>query len=162
MPSVWSSAGQESRAKSELGLTSVEQQRMLRNNNGVISTYMSEKDARSNEAENEDQKIADKELKKIATDRLKAAAALRFTAAIISAVGTIAKTAASSQSQGGVNWATAIPALVNGIGNVYSKWLDLQKQEAESDAISEELGRLKSDRMKTGSHVKALDANPYA
>lgn len=162
MPSVWSSCGNESRSKSELGLVSVEQQRQLRNNNGIVSTYMSEKDARSNEAENEDQKIADKELKKIASEHLRTAAQIRFIGAILNAIGTIAKIAMSSGSQQGVNWATAIPELVNGLGNVYSKWLDLQKQEAEVDAVNDELGKLKGDRTTTAGHVKALDANPYA
>jgi len=123
---------------------------------------MSEKDARSNEAENEDQKIADKELKKIASEHLRTAAQIRFIGAILNAIGTIAKIAMSSGSQQGVNWATAIPELVNGLGNVYSKWLDLQKQEAEVDAVNDELGKLKGDRTTTAGHVKALDANPYA
>jgi hypothetical protein len=161
MTSVWSTAGNESRSKSELGLVSVEQQRQLRNNNGIISTYMSEKDARSNEAENEDQKIADKELKKISSEHLRTAAQIRFIGAVLNAIGTIAKIAVSAGSQQGVNWATAIPELVNGLGNVYSKWLDLQKQEAEVDAVNEELGKLKDDRTTTAGHVKALDANCY-
>lgn len=159
---VWSSAGAESRSKSELGLTSVEQQRMLRNNNGITSTYMSEKDARSGEAENEDQKIADKELKKIATEHMKNAAQLSFIGSILNAIGTIAKISVSSASQQGVNWATAIPGLLNAWGDVVTKYLDMQKQEAELDAINEELGKLKAARMQTAAHVRALDANPYA
>lgn len=159
---VWSSAGAESRSKSELGLTSVEQQRMLRNNNGITSTYMSEKDARSGEAENEDQKIADKELKKISSEHMRKAAQLRFIGSVLNAIGTIANIGMSAGSQQGVNWATAIPGLLNALGDVVNKYLDLQKQEAEVDAVNEELGKLKGDRMQTAGHVRALDANPYA
>ena len=159
---VWSSAGAESRSRSELGLTSVEQQRMLRNNNGITSTYMSEKDARSSEADSEDQKIADKELKRISTEHMRQAATLAMYGAVIGALGTITKITISSASGKGVNWTTAIPDLLNAVNNVVQKYLDRQKVDAEVDAVNEELGRLKSDRTQTAGHVKALDANPYA
>ena len=159
---VWSSAGAESRSRSELGLTSVEQQRMLRNNNGITSTYMSEKDARSSEADGEDQKIADKNLKKVSSEHMRTAANLALAGAIIGAIGTITNIALSSTSAQGVDWFKAAPDLLNALNNIAQKWLDTLKADAEVDAVNKELNRLKSDRLQTAGHVKALDTNPYA
>ena len=72
--SVWASAGNFSRAQSEFGLVNVEQQRMLRNNNLITSKVMGEKDARSQEADDQRLKAADLSFKKLAADFSKEAA----------------------------------------------------------------------------------------
>jgi hypothetical protein len=158
---AWASASSESRSRSELGLLFQEQSRQARNANGIAATYMSEKDARSGEKEGTDNKIADKELKLISSEKLRSAAQAMFLSAIVGAVGTVAKITTNSVRGGGVDWLSAIPQILNAVNDVVQKWLDMQKQEAEVDAVNEELGRLNDDRMQMAGHVAALQANPY-
>ena len=61
-----------------------------------------------------------------------------------------------------VNWSTALKDLTNGVFSYMNKVLELQKIDAEVDAIQEDLNRLNAQRMQTDEAVAALDANPYA
>ena len=158
---IYSYAGNLSRSMSELGLTTVEQQRMLRNNNVLTSTFMSEKDARAGEADDNQLKIADLNFKKISAQASRKAANLAFIGAILNLAGTALKVGVSA-GRGKTNWATAIPDLVNGFGAVASKYMDKMKASAEEDAVDEDLRRLNGEKAKIDDAVAALDANAYA
>lgn len=159
---VWASAGSLSRASSELGLLNVEQQRMLRNQNQLTATKMSETDARAAESEDETQKVADKTAKKISADLTQTAADLRIASAIFALVGTLNSSFNhGSNTEGKTNWAKAIPAVTNGMFAVFNAIMEANKAKEEADAIGEELGRVKADKKGSNKGVRALDANPY-
>jgi len=161
---AWSSAGNMTRAISELGLTSVEQQRMLRNNNLVTTTFMGEKDARAQEKSDQDLKAADLEFKKISAEASRKAADLAVISAAVAVLGTALKIGADSRKPKGskdVNWAKNIGDALNGIGNLITKVLDRMKADEEVKAVEEDLRRLNAMRAGTDKAVAALDANPY-
>lgn len=159
--SIYSVAGNLSRSMSELGLTTVEQQRMLRNNNILTSTFMSEKDARAGERDDSQLKIADLGFKKLAAKNSRKAADLAFLGAILNLAGTALKIGISAGTGKQTNWASAIPDLVNGFGAVASKYMDKMKASAEEDAVDEDLRRLNGEKTQIDDSVAALDANPY-
>lgn len=158
---AWTSAGVATRAVAEKLLTNVEQQRMLRNNNQITTTFMQEKDARSQEVDDLNLKLADLKFKEISAKASKKAADLAAITAALQLVGTIGKIAVSSRKNGNVNWGTAIGEIVNGIGNVVNKLLERLKAKEEIKAV--ERDRLAVNRIKSGADkaVAALDANPY-
>lgn len=159
---VWASAGNFSRAVSELGLTSVEQQRMLRNNNIITTTFMAEKDARAQEKDDQQLKAADLSFKKLSAKFSRKAADLAAIGAALNLLGTLIKVgvAAGSSSQK-VNWAKAVPDMVNGFGTLVTKMLDRVKAKEEEKAAEEDLKRLNGKRAQTDASVAALDANPF-
>lgn len=158
---IYSVMGNLSRSMSELGLTTVEQQRMLRNNNILTSTFMSEKDARAGERDDTQLKLADLSFKKYGAKQSRKAADLAFIGAILNLAGTALKIGISSGSSEGTQWSKAIPDLVNGFGAVASKYLDKMKAKAEEDAVQEDLQRLNGEKAQIDAGVAALDANPY-
>lgn len=158
---VWASAGNFSRAVSELGLTTVEQQRMLRNNNIVTSGFMAEKDARAQEKGEQDLKAADLSFKKLSAQKSREAAELAQLGAALNLLGTLLKVGISAGTGQKTNWAQAIPDIVNGFGNYMTKTLDKLKARAEEEAVQEDLNRLNGQRAQTEEAVQALDSNPY-
>lgn len=158
---VWASAGNFSRAVSELGLTTVEQQRMLRNNNIVTSGFMAEKDARAQEKGEQDLKAADLSFKKLSAQKSREAAELAQLGAALNLLGTLLKVGVSAGTGQKTNWAQAIPDIVNGFGNYMTKTLDKLKARAEEEAVQEDLNRLNGQRAQTEEAVQALDSNPY-
>ena len=150
--SVWANSGNFTRAVSEFGLVNVEQQRMLRNNNLITNTFMSEKNARAQEADDQRLKAADLSFKKLSAEKSRKAADLVFIGAALNLLGTALKEGVSLQSA---------PKLVNGFGEVVSKFLDILKADAEEEAVEEDLKRLNAARIGTDDAVAALDSNPY-
>lgn len=163
MVSVWSSAGNLSRSISELGNTSVEQQRMLRNNNTVTTKFMGEKDARAQEASEQTDKAMDLEFKKIAASKSREAAKWGAIGAALNLLGTALKIAAASAGikDDKFSWANTFSDAVNGVGTVVTKLLDMLKARAEEEAAEEDLKRLNGQRCQTDESVAALDSNPY-
>lgn len=159
--SIYSVAGNLSRSMSELGLTTVEQQRMLRNNNILTSTFMSEKDARAGERDDSQLKIADLSFKKLAAQSSRKAADYALLGAILNLVGTALKVTVSVGTGKPTNWSEAIPDLVNGFGAVASKYMDKMKATEEDKAVDEDLRRLNGQKVQIDDAVAALDANPY-
>jgi hypothetical protein len=163
---VWANAGNFSRAQSEFGLVKVEQQRMLRNNNLITSKVMGEKDARTSEADDQRLKAADLSFKKLSADFSKEAAEKAKVGAAFQLLGTALKIGmqygmSSRGKAEKVNWSTALKDLTNGVFSYMNKVLELQKIDAEVDAIQEDLNRLNASRLQTDDAVAALDANPY-
>jgi len=162
MPSVWSSAGNLSRAQSELGLTNVEQQRMLRNNNVITSKVMVEKDARANEKRDQDDKAVDLKFKEIAADKSKEAAFWGVIGAALNLLGSLMKGVGGASQTGGAGaWINVAVDGLNGLGTVISKFMDYLKAGAEKESVEEDLKRLNAQRAQTDDAVRALDTNPY-
>jgi hypothetical protein len=160
--SAISSAGALSRAMCELGLTNVEQQRMLRNNNVVTSKFMSEKDARSQEFSEQNDKAVDLAFKKIAAKNSEKAALYGVIGAALNLLGTAIKGATAKATGAPFNFATFAADAVNGLGTVVSKYLDYLKAGEERKSVEEDMRRLNGQRAQTDESVQALDANPYA
>ncbi|PKL76908.1 MAG: hypothetical protein CVV27_07845 [Candidatus Melainabacteria bacterium HGW-Melainabacteria-1] len=152
-----------SRSISELGLTTVEQQRMLRNNNVITTKFMSEKDARSSEMRELNDKAVDLEFKKIAAEKSKEAAKWGMIGAALNLLGTAIKGAAAAGGSRGANfsWAELATDAVNGVGTLITKVLDFLKAGAEEKSIKEDLERLNGQRTQTDAATQALDSNPY-
>lgn len=164
MAVVWSSAGNMTRSMSELGLTTVEQQRMLRNNNVVTSKFMSEKDARSQELREQNDKAVDLEFKKIAAEKSQEAAKWSMIGAALNLLGTLIKGAAAA---GGVksdnfSWADFATDALNGTGTLITKVLEYLKAGEEVKATQEDINRVNNQRCQTAASVQALDSNPVA
>lgn len=160
--SAWSSAASLSRAVCELGMTNVEQQRMLRNNNVITSKFMGEKDARSQELSEQNDKAVDLTFKKIAAEKSEEAAFYGVIGAALNLLGTVIKGVTAGARGEKFNLATFAADAINGLGTVVSKYLDYLKAGAEKDSVEEDLKRLNSQRVQTDEAVQALDANPYA
>lgn len=163
---VWANAGNFSRAQSEFGLVNVEQQRMLRNNNLITSKVMGEKDARSQEADDQNLKAADLSFKKQAADFSKEAAEKAKVGAAFKLLGTALSIGVSygmstRNKSDKMNWGKAFGDLKDGVFSYLNKVLELQKLTAEVDSIQEDLNRLNGERMQTDEAVQALDSNPY-
>lgn len=163
MTTVWSSAGNLSRAVSELGLTNVEQQRMLRNNNVITSKFMSEKDARSSEARELADKENDQVFKKLAAQKTEDAAFIGFIGSVLNMAGSLIKGIggqATGNSKG--SWLDVAADGLNSLGTVITKYLDYLKAGAETKSVEEDLHRIRQQKDQAGNAVAALDANPYA
>lgn len=161
--SIWAHNSASVRSSAELGLVNVEQQRQLLHNNKITSTFMAEKDARAEEKHSHDLQIADKIMKKTGLKHAKKAAELDIWLAglnILSTVGNIASSRNKSESKR-VNWASAIPDLLNGFGNLMNKILEAGKIKAEEDAVNEELGKLSIQAVQMEQGLAALLSNPY-
>lgn len=161
MTSVYSSAGNFSRSVSELGLTNVEQQRMLRSNNVVTSKMMSEKDARASEARELTDKANDQTFKVLAANYSQQAANLAVIGAALNLAGGLIK-GIGGASNGKSSWADVAADAVNGLGTVITKVLDAMKAGEEKKAAEEDLKRINQQRCEADGAVKALDANPYS
>ena len=163
---IWAAAGNFSRAQSEFGLVNVEQQRMLFNNNLITSKFMGEKDARFQEFDDQNLKAADLSFKKVSAQFSREAAQKAVVGAAFQLLGTALSIGVQSvMSRKGkadkVSWGKALGDIVNGVGNLMQKILELQKVDAEVDSINEDLERLNGERMQTDDAVQALDSNPY-
>lgn len=158
---VWASAGQFTRSVSELGLTNVEQQRMLRNNNVITSKFMSEKDARSSEMREQTDKANDLSFKKIAAAKSQEAALWGLIGSVLNLVGTVIKGVGGTQT-GKSSWADVAADGLNGLGTVITKWLEYVKAGEETKSVEEDLKRINAQKCQTDESVRALDANPYA
>lgn len=154
---AWASASNFTRAVSELGLTSVEQQRMLRNNNLITTSVMAEKDARAEEKADLDLKAADLRFKEIAAEATKAAAKIAAAAAVVSLLGSAVNTTRPGGDSKKAGWSD----IVNGIGNVITKLLDINKANNELEAVEEDMKRLNAMRTGSDKAVQALSANPF-
>lgn len=154
---AWASAGNMTRAVSELGLTAVEQQRMLRNNNLITTSVMAEKDARAEEKADLDLKAADLRFKEIAAEASKQAAKIAAAAAVVSLLGTAVNATRPSGDSKKSGWGD----IVNGVGNVITKLLDISKANAELEAVEEDMKRLNIMRVGSDKAVQALTANPF-
>ena len=146
---IWSNASGLVRSSAELGLTRVEQQRQLLNKNNITSAFMTEKDARSKELADTNLQIADKLMKKVGIVHAKKAAALDVWMAGF----TILQTAGSGKG--------SFVDVLNSVGDFVSKILELQKVDAEEDAVNKELGKLDKQAMQMDKGTAALLSNPY-
>lgn len=163
MPSVWSSAGNWSRAVSELGLTTVEQQRMLRNNNVITTKFSGEKDARAQELSEQTDKAMDLEFKKLAAQKSREAAEWGMIGAALNLLGTAIKGIAAGFGirDNNFSWSDIFSDAINGMGTLVSKYLEKLKASAEEETAQEDLNRLNGQRVQTDEATAALDANPY-
>lgn len=161
MVSVWASAGNLSRSVSELGLTNVEQQRMLRSNNVVTSKMMSEKDARANEARELLDKENETKFKDIAATASKQAAQTAVIGSVINLIGGLVK-GVYGASSGTSSWSDVALDAFNGLATVVTKYLDYLKAGAEKESVEEDLRRINKQRCEADDSIKALEANPYA
>lgn len=161
---AWSNAASLSRAVCELGLTNVEQQRMLRNNNVITSKFMGEKDARSQELAEQNDKAVDLTFKKIAAEKSEEAAFYGVLGAALNLLGTAIKGIAAAGGLKGpkFSWTSFAADAVNGVGTVVSKYLEYLKAGEETASVEEDLKRLNGQRCQTDEAVQALDSNPYA
>lgn len=164
MASPWSSAAAFTNSRAELGLVTVEQMRMLRNNNIITSKFMGESDARAQEMDDLNAKATDLNFKKIAAQKSREAADLGAMGAALNLLGTFMKMgfAANGMRDKNFSWATAFGDAVNGFGTLVSKLLEGLKAKAEEDAVMEDLTRLNAQRTQTDEATAALMANPYA
>lgn len=160
MTSVYSSCGNFTRSVSELGLTNVEQQRMLRSNNVITTKMMSEKDARASEARDLQDKANTQAFKVFAADQTKQAAQIAFIGSILNLVGTLVK-GIGSQANGKSSWFDVAADGLNGLGTVITKYLDYLKAGAEKEATEEDLKRINQQRCGSDQATRALDTNPY-
>lgn len=154
---AWASASNFTRAVSELGLTAVEQQRMLRNNNLVTTSVMVEKDARAEEKADLDLKAADLKFKQVAAEASRAAAKIAAAAAVVSLIGSAVNTTRERGDRKKSSWGD----IVNGVGNVITKILDINKAKNELEAVKEDMERLNIMRTGSDKAVQALAANPF-